>query len=70
MEDRLEARYWLLLKTRKHLAGLKILALHKERAGKRATAGTVDAGRTEDVLRTGAVEAAHLGSEGEVSAEA
>ena len=31
---------------------------------------TVDAGRKEDVLRTGAVEAAHLGSEGEVSAEA
>jgi hypothetical protein len=31
---------------------------------------TVDVGRKEDVLRTGAVEAAHLGSEGEVSEEA
>ena len=53
------------------IAGLTSRTLPGSSSGRgESDSRTVDVGRKEDVLRTGAVEAAHLGSEGEVSAEA
>lgn len=55
---------------------MRLLALPQEpcpaavASGENSDSRTVDAGRKEDVLPTDAVEAAHLGSEGEVSEEA
>ncbi|KAJ4989836.1 hypothetical protein SVAN01_04673 [Stagonosporopsis vannaccii] len=53
------------------IAGLTSRTLPCTSSGRgKSDSRTVEAGRGEDVLRTGAVEAAHLCSEGEVSAEA
>jgi hypothetical protein len=53
------------------IAGLTSRTLPGSSSGRgKGDSRTVDAGRKADVLRTGAVEAAHLGSEGEVSEEA